>query len=34
VSARGGVNVREAADAKAKKIETLLYGHKVTVEKI
>ena len=32
VSAKGGVNVREAPDAKAKKIETLLYGQKVTVE--
>ena len=32
VSARGGLNVREAPDAKAKKIETLLYGQKVTVE--
>ena len=32
MSAKGGVNVREAPDAKAKKIETLLYGQKVTVE--
>ena len=32
VSAKGGLNVREAPDAKAKKIETLLYGQKVTVE--
>ena len=32
VSAKGGLNVREAPDAKAKKIETLLYGKKVTVE--
>ena len=32
VSAREGLNVREAPDAKAKKIETLLYGQKVTVE--
>ena len=32
VSAKEGLNVREAPDAKAKKIETLLYGQKVTVE--
>jgi len=32
VSAKGGLNVREAPDAKSKKIETLLFGQKVTIE--
>ena len=32
VSAKGGLNVREAPNAKAKKVATLLYGQKVTIE--
>ena len=32
VSAKGGLNVREAPEAKAKKVATLLYGQKVTIE--
>ena len=32
VSAKGGLNVREAPNTKAKKIATLLYGQKVTIE--
>jgi len=32
VSAKGGLNVREAPDAKSKKVVTLLYGQKVAIE--
>ncbi len=32
VSAKGGLNVREAPEARAKKVATLLYGQKVTIE--
>jgi len=32
VSAKGGLNVREAPNARAKKVATLLYGQKVTIE--
>ena len=32
VSAKGGLNVREAPNLKAKKVATLLYGQKVTIE--
>ena len=32
VSAKGGLNVREAPNAIAKKVATLLYGQKVTIE--
>ena len=32
VSAKGGLNVREAPNAKSKKVVTLLYGQKVTIE--
>ena len=32
VSAKGGLNVREAPNAKAKKVVTLLYGQKVTID--
>ena len=32
VSAKGGLNVREAPEAKAKKVATLLYGQNVTIE--
>ena len=32
VSAKGGLNVREAPEAKAKKVATLLYRQKVTIE--
>tara|TARA_B110000444_G_scaffold6859_1_gene6263 strand:- start:152 stop:1252 length:1101 start_codon:yes stop_codon:yes gene_type:complete len=32
VSARGGVNVREAPNVKAKKVDTFFYGQHVTIE--
>jgi len=32
VSAKGGLNVREAPNTKAKKVVTILYGQKVTIE--
>ena len=32
VSAKGGLNVREAPNSKAKKVATLLYGQNVTIE--
>tara|TARA_B100000579_G_scaffold207477_1_gene169486 strand:+ start:90 stop:911 length:822 start_codon:yes stop_codon:yes gene_type:complete len=32
VSAKGGLNVREAPNARAKKLVTLLYGQKITIE--
>ena len=32
VSAKGGLNVREAPNSKAKKVVTLLYGQKVTID--
>jgi hypothetical protein len=32
VSAKGGLNVREAPNAKAKKVATILYRQKVTIE--
>ena len=32
VSAKGGLNVREAPNSKAKKVATILYGQKVTIE--
>jgi len=32
VSAKGGLNVREAPNAKAKKVSTILYRQKVTIE--
>ena len=32
VSAKGGLNVRETPAAKAKKVATILYGQKVTIE--
>ena len=32
VSAKSGLNVREAPNAKAKKLVTLLYGQKITIE--
>ena len=32
VSAKGGLNVREAPDAKSKKVVTLLFGQKVKIE--
>jgi hypothetical protein len=32
VFAKGGLNVREAPEAKAKKVATLLYGQNVTIE--
>ena len=32
VSAKGGLNVREAPEAKAKIVATLLYGQNVTIE--
>ena len=32
VSAKGGLNVRKAPEAKAKKVATLLYGQNVTIE--
>ena len=32
VSAKGGLNIREAPNPKAKKVATLLHGQKVTIE--
>ena len=32
ISAKGGLNVREAPEAKAKKVSTLTYGTFVTIE--
>ena len=32
VSAKGGLNVREAPNSKSKKVATLLYGQNVTIE--
>lgn len=32
VSAKGGLNIREAPNAKAEKVATLLHGQKVTIE--
>ena len=32
VSAKGGLNVREAPNARAKRLVTLHYGQKITIE--